>query len=519
MTLKKNAYKIILLAITVLTVLMGVLILISPPAIFPDPSWGFQVMRSMQMGCGFNLIIGPNPADISKNTASFLSWWSPGQYLVPYFFKSLFSVNTGQASAITITIGNLSGLAGFYCFFKKIGFTKLIAAISLVFIMIQQSFWIPYAFYNGGEVLLFGFEGWFLYGCVALKKPDIKLLLFVLFSGWLGFLCKSSFMWIYASGLICLWVRLSANQNTLIAWIKKGLWLGIPAIISLAAVYIFYLSKGENPASSSGGFKLTWEALGFPLASPLLAGFSVDDLLNGLIYQPDGQQLLSGTTIAMLVLLAVVSLLLIVILIRYIPNNNYRLFITVFYAVSILFFSYSFLRQAAISYEGRHFRLIGILIVPGVIYMISRIKLYGQIAFLLLCLGIAYNSYVFARAAHHGNSLGAHGISGLSQQFIDQPSLNYMMTLDRQKTNAVFVFISADIGLEIAHNRIITIDPFDENTQNDLVPYLGHNGPIYMLLPINYTGKKAMVMSKYFPNYKTFTPTRLSKNYVLYSAQ
>ncbi|HEY0244005.1 MAG TPA: hypothetical protein VGC01_00450 [Mucilaginibacter sp.] len=498
---------------------MGIAILIIPTAIFPDPSWGFQVMRSMQMGGGFNMLIGPDPADISKNAASFLSWWSPGQYLAPYLFKSLFGLNSAWAIAITITLGNLIGLAGFYSFFKKLGFTNLVSAISLVFIVLQQAFWVPYAFYTGGEILLFAFEGWFLYGCVALTKPDLKLVAFILLSGWIGFVCKSSFMWIYVSGLLCLWIRLSANQNTLLGWIKKGFWLGIPAILAIATIYVGYLSKGENPASSSDGFKLSWEALGFPLASPLLSGFSVDDLLDGLIYHYDAPIFTPAQTALVLLLLAMISLAIIALIYRYIPYKNYRLFVVSFYCISVLFFGYSFLRQAAISYEGRHFRLIGLLIAPGVIYLTERAKRYGQIAFIILCLGIGYKSYLFTRATRHGNALYAHGPSGISQQFIDQPSLNYILSLDQQNTNAIFVFISADIGLEIQHNRIITIDPYEEDTVSDMVPYKGHAGPIYFLLPAEYTGRKASIMFKYFPGYKDFTATQLSKSYVLYTAR
>jgi hypothetical protein len=516
---KTDIYKIILLILPIMTIVMGIVIFLTPPSVFPDPGWGFQVMRSMQMGGGFNLITGPNPADISKNLASFLSWWSPGQYLVPYLFKSLFNINAGQASAITITIGNLSGLAGFYFFFKKAGFTKLVSAVSLVFIVCQQAFWVPYAFYNGGEILLFAFEGWFLYGCVAIEKPGIKLAAFVLLSGWIGFICKSSFMWIYVSGLLCLWIRLCYLQNNLFEWIKKALWLGVPAILSLVTIYVFYLSKGENPASASGGFKAEWKALSFPMATPLLSGFSVDDLLNGLIYRNDAPVFTPGETTAILLILTALSLALILAIIRHVPKSNYRLFIIVFYNIAILFFGYSFFRQAAISYEGRHFRIIGILIAPGVIYLVNRFKLYGQITFLLLCTVIAYKSFRFTSLMHRSNQLAAHGSSGIAQSLIDQPALDYIIRLDKQKSNAIFVFISVDIGLEIRHNRIVTVDPYDENTVNDIIPYKGHAGPVYMLLPADYTGSKAAVMTKYFPGYSGFMPTRISKNYVLYTAQ
>src|ERR1700743_1123239 len=172
--------KIIIGVLFALIIVLGILLFISPPSVFPDPANGFQVMRCMEMGGKFNIMITPDQDDFSKNTSEFLTWWSPGQYLVPYAFKLLFGFNTGQASAVTITLCQLLGLAGFYSFFKKIGFTPLIAAISMLFIACQQFFVVPYVFYNGGEILFFAFIGWFLYGWKGLKTAGLVLVLFLL---------------------------------------------------------------------------------------------------------------------------------------------------------------------------------------------------------------------------------------------------------------------------------------------------------------------------------------------------
>jgi hypothetical protein len=327
-------------------------------------------------------------------------------------------------------------------------------------------------------------------------------------------------MWIYISGLLCLWIQLSSGQTKLLTWLKNGLWLGVPALLSLAVIYVVYLSKGENPASLSGGFKLSFEAFGFPVASPLLAGFSVDDILNGLIYNISGKPYTYTYAIIILAVLVVLSILLMAALIRYLPHNDYRLFIVVFYGMAILFFGYSFLRQAAISYESRHVRIIGLLIIPGIIYLLSSSKLPYRLVFMLMCVIIIYKSCQYLIYFPGTNKKAAHGISGISQQFIDQKSLNYILDLDKQKTNALFVFISADIGLEIRHNRIITLDPYDASVaEADRTPYMGHAGTIYMVLPANYAKKELAVMYKYFPGYKDFTTTPLSKDYTLYTAQ
>jgi len=519
---KISLNKAILMVIGIIIITMGVMIFIHPPSIFPDASHGFQVMRSMQMGGKFNMLTAPDQDDISQNSSAFISWWSPGQYLVPYFFQSILKVNTGQASAITIIIFELSGLAGLYCFFRKIGFNSLISAVSLLFIACQVAFIIPFVFYNGGEILLFGFVGWFLYGCLAVDKPGIKLLAFVLLSGWLGFICKSSFMWLYSAGLLCLWLRLSATNTkvNMRRLVINGIWIGIPAILSLVTIYVFYLSKGATPASAPTGLKLTWQTFSFPLASPLLSGFSVDDLFNGLVFHTTGQVYNPCFIIAVLLLLAALSLILIAGIIQYVPNNNYRLFLLVFYTVSLLFFCGAYLRQLNISYEARHYRIIGLLIVPGTIYLFSTFKPIYQLFFGVACVGIAISSYAFFIKGYKFNvNVSARGNTGIAQEYIDQPSLNYLMQLDRQNSNAIFAFITPDIGLEISHNRVITIDPPTLGEQIDYEDFIydGHAGPLYLLLPANYNNVATLL--KFFPGYSSFTTTQLGRKYILYAAK
>ena len=516
--------RLILTIIGILVLALGIMIFIYPPAIYPDPAHGFQVMRSMEMGGGFNRLVSPDQSNISKNTSLFLTWWSPGQYLIPYCFKLLFGFNTGHASALTVTVFELSGLTGLYYFFRKIGFTSNIAAISLLFIACQQAFIMPYVFYNGGEILLFGFEGWFLYGCLSLKKPGVKLLVFVLLSGWFGFLCKSSFMWIYASGLICLWLQLSAYDNklNLQRLIKNGIWLFIPAALALASIYIFFLSKGTNPASISTGLHFSLQSFSFPLGSPLLSGFSIDDMAHGLIFHPLGALISPGYALVILLISAAISLILIVAIMSYVPKNDYRLFLIVFYTMSVLFFTAVFLRQPDISYESRHFRIIGLLITPGLIYLVGKIKPVYQILFGVLCFCIAFSNYTYLIIGYgYNKNVNARGNSGLAQPSINQAALNYLMQLDQQNTHAIFVFLTPDVGLEIVHNRIATLEepPYNIAFDYNDYDYTGHAGPIYMLLPASYTGVKAAILMKLFPGYHNFTTKKLSSAFTLYSAK
>jgi len=519
---QSQTHKIILIALSVVTVNLGVMIFLAPSAIFPDPSWGFQVMHKMQAGGVFNITNKPDRADISKNYSEFLSWWSPGQYLVPYFFKSLFGVNDGRAAALTTTTCGLLGIAGLYVFFKKAGFAKHLAAASVLIIVVQQAFIIPYIFYNGGEVLLFGFSGWFLYGCISFDKANWKLALFLLLSGWIGFFCKSSFLWMYGAGCMYLWISLSQKKTAILDWIKSGTWIGVPAALSFAVIYFGYISKGANPAGISFGFKFSWEALSFPLASPLLTGFSLDDMLNGLITHSNATILNPLWSLVVLILAAVLSVFLVIRIVRVIPNKSYALLLSIFYLLSILFFGYSFLKQANISYEGRHLRIIGLLITPGVVYLVSLSKLPVKIGFGLICLFIAALSIRYFAASYYQNATkNARGTSGIAQLFIDQLSLDQVMKLNRKNTNAIFVFISPDLGLEINHNRCVILDPIGPNVKIEFDDYVhyGHAGPIFIILPVTYMGPKSNIIRKCFPGYKGFHMDMLSDNYVLYSAK
>lgn len=179
--------KLIIFITGLFTLLIGILIFIHPPALYPDASWGFQVMRGMRMGGGFNMLSAPGINDLSQNNPSFLSWWSPGQYLLPYFFITLLKVNIGHAIAFIVTACSLIGLWGWYALFNKLSFTPIVSAVSIAFIACQQAYMLPFVFYNGGEILLFAFVGWFLYGCSSFTKAGWFMSLFILTSGIIGF--------------------------------------------------------------------------------------------------------------------------------------------------------------------------------------------------------------------------------------------------------------------------------------------------------------------------------------------
>jgi len=517
----KSLHHPILFVTALLTLVISVLTFIHPPALYPDTAFGFQVLRNMRMGGEFNILPRPDQADISKSLHYFLAWWSPGQYLVPYLFIKLFGLNIGKAVAVTVGISSLIGQCGFYHLFKKLGFTPLQAALSIFFIACQQFYVIPYVFYNGGEILIFAFMGWFLLGCTAINKINWQLGAFVLLSGLIGFFCKSAFIWLYGAGLIYLWIKLS-DREKIVKWLLNGVAIAVPSILSLVIIYFGYLSKGETPTSGAAGLKPTIEAFAFPIASPLLAGFSVDDLTNGLIFHADKPIFNPQWTIIILMLLAVGSVTLFIGILKKVPHKNYRLLICILYAVAFLFFCSQFLLQADISYEARHFRILGIMIIPGTLYLLGKAPVAAQAAFGIVWLLIAGTTiYFFAKGYHRNAFETAHGSSGVAHLFIDQTTLNYITRLDGQYANARFVFVSPDIALEIKHNNIISLNPIDDDLviDHDYYDHSGHPGPLYLVLPASYMGTKANALMGAFKDYHNFTIIMPGKSSIIYQAE
>ena len=160
------------------------------------------------------------------------------------------------------------------------------------------------------------------------------------------------------------------------------------------------------------------------------------------------------------------------------------------------------------------------LIVPGVIYLVGKSKRTYQVLFVILVIGITYTSFFHVVRGLVLNSKVARGVTGLGQPNIDQASLNTLIKLDNQYKNATFVFIGNDTGLEITHNRTISLQPIGDDLKIDMDEYTyeGFSGPLFIVLPESYNGPKEKMIMKSFPGYAGFNLSMLSDKYVLYAA-
>jgi len=266
---------------------------------------------------------------------------------------------------------------------------------------------------------------------------------------------------------------------------------------------------------------LTSKAFVFPLASPLLSASSIDDICRGLIYHTGKAILNDAQAMVVLILLAILSLWMVSTILKKVPDQNYRLLVIIFYGVSFFFFSYVYLMQKAISYEARHFRLLGLLVIPGAFYLFSQFTTSYRLFFCILWAGITLFSTIYLVKGYlYNKNQSAHGISGFAQQNIDQTALDKVMAIDRQVHNATFVFVNKELCLEIKNNRVVGLEPINDDLKIDMddYEYDGHAGPLYIILPDNYAGPKEKFILKNFPGYEGWYGEKLSDKYVLYKA-
>ena len=143
------------------------------PSMDPDAGWGFLAWRSMQAGAAFNTYYTPDPADLSKDIAPFLAWWSPGQYLVPGVI-GLTGLKVGQAIAITAGLSLFAFLSGTAVLMRRFGQPPLAALLAVLFLAAFRFSSAPFSVYTGGEILILAALPWFV--LASLRVPEGRLL-------------------------------------------------------------------------------------------------------------------------------------------------------------------------------------------------------------------------------------------------------------------------------------------------------------------------------------------------------
>ncbi|HRP56395.1 hypothetical protein [Agriterribacter sp.] len=525
----------------ILLLFISIYLCFSPHVISIDSVYGFLAYKGTVQTGTFNVLQDVSPGNVGVMQQHFVAWWSPGQWIFPGVLNYLFGWRLGIASILITFIFSLSGLFGFYKLYKYFKFPSAIIGLSLLIIIISDTFYNSFIIYQGGEILSFGVFPWFLYCLLNLQKYTFNNLLAVLLLFLLCFVAKTTLI-IYCSAAIAHKIFQNPLQRLLFSISKakesrrnnKSFKLFIPLIAGTGCIYIFYLDKGIRPTVLDN-FHIELSDLLIPLSSPLSSILSVQSAVIRF------QKLVFGTEVNAsfreLIFTSAVFLIMVFLVLKCIYklyNSNeyavsYKYLLIAFYAGLSIFFIIAYAFDTNIDKSTRHFKLLGFLFIPAFLTMVLN-RLGKSASLLLTFLFIIYFLVAFTylknkwtRDRYKSVNYFYRNYDNLEKQDrMDEDTYSKLIQLDRKaplyiggKPVLFFFEGNADIAIDIKHLAV-----FDTEKQKiSTMRYLGNGAKIFLFLSKETLHEKPDFCKLSFPDYTDFITVYHNKLFVIMESE
>lgn len=406
-----------LLLVVLLWLACTVAAVVIRPALASDCGWGFLIWDGMRRGAVFNGWLIPDPTDISRDIAPFITWWSPGQYLVPGALE-LQGADLGLAVALATAVASALGLIGWWQLYRAFGFDQRIVLTALLVVASSRFFNLSFSIYNGGEVLLFASAPWYFllvwrlrrlpWWSVAPLAGGAAVLVFMKLTG-LMFAGEA-----IGAAALC-GEQAWRSRDTL----RRIAVAGATLIVLAVAFRVVWLAEGGTPASAV--HPLSWARLptyGSLAATALLgSSFSFGDFLSYLFLHP-GRPIFKSLDMVYGLFLpfAVVA---VVVMWRNLRGRHgeYLRFALLAAAASAVAMTALWVMGTDVSPDDRHLRPVSLMLLVGFVAALaeSRARVW-RIALGLVCLGsFAYGltAFVSRERANMASPLGSRGFRHL----------------------------------------------------------------------------------------------------------
>jgi len=259
-------------------VMLFIISLFIRPQMTFDSAYGFLALRSMLDGGSFNYVTSPDPGNIANNIETFLTWWSPGQYLVPGTFVWL-GANYGLAISLTTLLATVIGVLGWAQIARSFDVPYFVLFLFILGLVTFYYATVPFSIFNGGDVVLFAVLPWSLSALqwAAQKWPAVSFTISVL-SAALLFFAKLSGIIVFAATVAGI-SFLDLLRRRRVTSPLVAMWAGS----AVAALFIvaFWLARGATPAGATR-LVFSWPAISFPVAAAVFSGFSALNFLQDL---------------------------------------------------------------------------------------------------------------------------------------------------------------------------------------------------------------------------------------------
>jgi hypothetical protein len=463
-----------------------------PPKMNLDSLVGFLVLHSMLGGGAFNCLTEPDPANIANNIVTFLTIWSPGQYLVPGIFIS-FGTDFGLALSLTALIATLIGLLGWIQVARSFAVSSFVLFVFVLGLSTFSYVTLPFRNYSGGEVLLFAVAPWSLYAMRwAANKPPILTLAISLLSVALLFFAKLTGLIVFAANVGAISLLALASQRRL-SLSTLAMWLA--SATGMLCFIMFWVARGPVAASEST-FTLSWFPLLFSLSGVAFSGISGFDFLEWSLGHPWVRIISSfdrATMESLSHVLGPLGLLLIVWVWFRLRHTRYRematllLTIILLYAIAMAAILLRGQVLATVPPEDRYFRYAGILFFLLLLTAIDqwRLPLAKDLARILVVILGLFGLKQSATGAY-AQMRASHATYGIYQDIVSPAILDYLRSEIARNSlqSPIAVVPSLLAGLSLpARFRILrnfTIEPLESTVPS---VWAGRAERIFVIVP------------------------------------
>jgi hypothetical protein len=410
-------------------VILFIVSLYVPPTMVPDSGYGFFVLRHMLEGGAFNTFTTPDASNIAEDTVTFLTWYSPGQYLVPGIFVWL-GANYGLALSLTLLVATVIGIVGWIQLARSFDVSPAVLSLFALGLTTFSYVTVQFRTYHGGELLLFAVAPWSLYAMsCALARPPILCFAISFLSGVLLFLAKLTGLVVFAGNIAGLSVLTLVGQRRLSSSLIT-MWLA--AAIGASCFVLFWLRYGPVPAQGTT-FTFNWVPIWFSVAGATFSGISGLDFLGWLLGHPLVGILVGESQFELLgKILGPPGLALMIWMWFQLHHTRHRdmavLLLTIIFFYTIAFVA-MYLRGAALNFDERYFRYPGILFFLLLLTAVDRwheIWAKGCVCAVIVVLGLFGLKQFVTGAYAHMRSGYYDPFTGITQEIVSPRVLQYL---------------------------------------------------------------------------------------------
>jgi hypothetical protein len=437
-----------------------------PPMMANDSGVGFLALRSMLDGGAFNCITLPDPANIARDVAIFLTWWSPGQYLVPGSFVWL-STSYGLALSLTALIATLIGVLGWIQVARSFAVSSFVLFAFVLGLNTFAYVTLPFQLYWGGELLLFATASWALYAMRwSVNKPPILCFTISLLSAALLFFAKLTGLIVFATNvaaisLITLVNQRRLNSSTIAMWVASA--------IGALCFMMFWIARGPVPAGGST-FAFSWLPIWFSITGAAFSGVSGLEFLHWFLrrfWVSSTSNFWTGNEFSYA--LGPIGLLLMVWVWLRLRHTRYRdmavLLLTIILLYAIIVGTAMYVSEGDIPFEERYFRYAGILFFLLLLTALDqwRVRFVKGLACVVVIVFGLYGLKNFVTSAFAQTWTGYYDpVSGISQDFVSPDILQYLRseTTQHNLRRPILVVHSPQAALSLPRFRILPAPVF-----------------------------------------------------------